>query len=84
MQAVFRIRIRMFCMFLCLLDPHPDPLLTSTDPAPDPFLSYKSVERTEMMFANYNFNTKIFLLKIKCNQTYFYNFEAFKFYLLKQ
>jgi hypothetical protein len=35
-------------MFLGLLDPHPDPLITSTDPAPDPapvlydFLSLKN------------------------------------------
>jgi hypothetical protein len=31
-----RIRIRRSCMFLGLPDPHPDPLVTSTDPAPDP------------------------------------------------
>ena len=39
---------------LFLPDPLPDPLVTSTDPAPDPdpSLSYKSVERTEIMVAN--------------------------------
>jgi hypothetical protein len=31
-KAVLWIRI---CMFLALPDPHPDPLVTSTDPAPD-------------------------------------------------
>ncbi len=44
-----RIRI-----FLGLPDPHPDPLVTSTDD-PDPYpslFSRKSVERTEIMVAN--------------------------------
>jgi hypothetical protein len=35
LKPVSRIRIRRICMFLGLLDPHPDPLITSTDPAPD-------------------------------------------------
>jgi hypothetical protein len=57
--TVFRIRIRIrIRMFLGLLDPHPDPLVTSTAPALDP--SYKSDERFEIMVAKLNFNAKIF------------------------
>jgi hypothetical protein len=52
-------------MFLGLPDPHSDPLVTSTDPdpAPDPSLSHKCIERTDII--KLNFNTKIFLHKIK-------------------
>jgi hypothetical protein len=54
-------------MFWGLTDPHPDPLVTSTDPdpAPDPSFPNKSVKRTERMVANFNFNTTSFLLKIR-------------------
>ncbi len=35
LKAVLRVRIRILTrMFLGLLDPHPDPLVTSTDPNP--------------------------------------------------
>ena len=34
LQAVLMIRIRRIRMFLGLPDPHPDPLVTSTDPDP--------------------------------------------------
>jgi hypothetical protein len=67
-------------MFLGLLDPHPDPLVTSTDPdpAPDSSLSHKCVERTEIV--KLNFNTKNFSSeKLKLNhETYFYNFCRLK------
>jgi hypothetical protein len=39
---VLRIRIR---MFLGLPDPHPDPLVTSTDPALDPQTSSKNSKK---------------------------------------
>jgi hypothetical protein len=72
-KAVFRIciliRISTIRMILGLPDPHPDPLVTSTDP-----FSLKSVERTikiqKFSCKKLNFN----------HQTYFYNFEASKFH----
>jgi hypothetical protein len=44
--AVLWIRIRRIRMFLVLLDPHPDPLVTSTDPAPDPSIIKQNSKKT--------------------------------------
>jgi hypothetical protein len=60
-EPAFRIR-----MFLGLLDPHPDPLVTSKDPDSDldPDTSHESVERTGERVEKKTFKTTIFMLKI--------------------
>jgi hypothetical protein len=65
-------------IFLGLPDPHPDPLVMSTDP---PF-SHKSVERTEK-----GLRSKILIQKFSCKifysnyQTFIYNLEPFEFHI---
>jgi hypothetical protein len=73
-------------MFLGLPDPHPGPLVTSTDPDPSLFSCVDSVEGIEINNGcKIRLNTyKICLAtNLTYHQTYFYNFEAFKFHLLK-